>query len=134
MNHSGEWYNLLYHTQNPLPYGVKERIKKYDYGRPEKIKVFQTRTIAEACKDVQTLAYVSDCLSRFYQGDYGEICDEDTAANNTELDEGFGHVLARYKAKHSLTEDIYIDSHFSADMPLSELDYNNTMIMYCSER
>lgn len=100
----------------------------------KKISVFQTRTIAEACKDVQTFAYVSDCLSRFYQGDYGEICDEDTGYNNTELDEGFGHVLARYKAKHSLTEDIYIDSHFSADMPLSELDYNNTMIMYCSER
>lgn len=100
----------------------------------KKIKVFQTRTIAEACKDVQTLAYVSDCLSRFYKGDYGEICAEDTGYNNTELDEGFGHVLARYKAKHGLTEDIYIDSHFSADMPLSELDYNNTMIMYCSER
>lgn len=101
----------------------------------KKIKVFQTRTIAEACKrDIQTLAYVSDCLNRFYKGDYGEICAEDTEANNTELDEGFGHVLARYKARHALESDIYIETHFSADMDISELDYNNTMIMYCNER
>lgn len=101
----------------------------------KKISVFQTRTIAEVCKrSPETHLYIVECLQRFYKGDYGEICAEDTGYNNTELDEGFGHVLARYKAKHSLTEDIYIDSHFSADMPLSELDYNNTMIMYCSER
>lgn len=101
----------------------------------KKIKVFQTRTIAEACKrSPETHLYIIECLQRFYKGDYGEICAEDTAANNMELDEGFGHVLARYKARHSLESDIYIETHFSADMDISELDYNNTMIMYCSER
>lgn len=100
----------------------------------KKIKVFQTRTIAEACKDEHTLAYVVSCLQRFYHGDYGEICDEDAGYNNEELADGYGHVLARYKAKHSLTEDIYIEAHFSVNVDISDVDYNNTMIMYCDER
>ena len=100
----------------------------------KKIKVLQTRAIAEACKDAHTLAYVVQCLQRFYLGDYGEICAEDTEANNTELEEGCGHVLARYKARYNLDSDIYIETHFDADVDITELDYNNTMICYCSER
>ena len=99
-----------------------------------KIRALQTRSIAEACKDVHTLAYVSDCLNRFYQGDYGEICAEDTAANNEELAAGYGHVLARYKPFGALRDDIYIEAHFSANVDISDVDYNNTMIMYCNER
>lgn len=101
----------------------------------KKITVLQTRTIAETCKrSPDTHTYIVQCLTRFYKGDYGEICDEDTAANNSELDEGYGHVLARYKARHALESDIYIETHFDADMNNTEIDYNNTMIMYCNER
>lgn len=99
-----------------------------------KISVYQTRSIAEACKDEHTHAYVVSCLRRFYSGDYGEICAEDTAANNSDLAEGCGHVLARYKPAGALTGDIYIETHFSSDVDISDVDYNNTMIMYCDER
>lgn len=101
----------------------------------KRISVFQTRTIAEVCKrSPETHAYIVECLQRFYNGDYGEIGIEDTVANNSDLFHGFGHVLARYKAKHALESDIYIESHFDAEFDNTEIDYNNTMIMYCNER
>lgn len=99
-----------------------------------KLKVFQTRTIYAACKDEHTHTYVVSCLQRFYNGDYGEICAEDTAANNSDLAEGCGHVLARYKAAGELTGDIYIEAHFSEGVDLDEYDYNQIMIMYPDER
>lgn len=97
------------------------------------IPLLQTRTIAEACKDPNTLDYILECLARFYAGDYGEICEDDTNANNYDLSEGYGHVLARYKAKHSLTGDFYIESHFDKDH-LTNIDYTQTLIMYPEER
>lgn len=101
----------------------------------KRISVFQTRTIAEVCKrSPETHAYIVECLQRFYKGDYGEIGQEDTAANNSDLLEGCGHVLARYKAKHALESDIYIESHFDAEVDNTEIDYNNTMICYVNER
>lgn len=101
----------------------------------KRISVFQTRTIAEICKrSPETHAYIVECLQRFYKGDYGEIGQEDTAANNSDLSYGCGHVLARYKAKHALESDIYIESHFDAEVDNTEIDYNNTMICYVNER
>lgn len=99
----------------------------------QKIPVYQTRTIAEACKDSPaTHNYIVDCLHRFFTGDYGEVPQEDTDANNADLLDGEGHVLARYKARHKLEGDIYIEAHFSESMP--GIDANNTMVMYCGER
>lgn len=72
-----------------------EDLKKQD--------LLQTRSIAEACKDSpETLEYIISCLARFFSGDYGEIGEEDTAYNNQDLQEGEGHILARYKARHAL--------------------------------
>lgn len=102
-----------------------EDIKKQD--------LLQTRSIAEACKESpETHAYIVECLNRFFNGDYGEIDEEDTAYNNQDLEEGEGHILARYKARHALESDIYIEAHFSKSIP--GIDANNTMIMYCNER
>lgn len=101
-----------------------EDIKKQD--------LLQTRSIAEACKDPKTHNYIVDCLGRFFRGDYGEICQEDTELNNEDLGGGEGHILARYKAAFSLESDIYIEAHFSQSMP--GIDANHTMIMYCMER
>lgn len=99
----------------------------------QKIPVYQTRTIAEACNhSPQTHNYIVDCLHRFFSGDYGEVPQEDTDANNADLLDGEGHVLARYKARHNLEGDIYIESHFSESVP--GIDTNNTMVMYCGER
>lgn len=98
-----------------------------------KLHLFQTRSIAAACNDSpKTYNYIIECLKRFYGGDYGEICQDDTDANNAELAAGEGHVLARYKAKYNLESDIYIESHFSKSIP--GIDANNTMVMYCNER
>lgn len=99
----------------------------------KKIPLLQTRSIAEACKgSEETFGYIVDCLNRFWAGDYGEVPQEDTDANNADLRAGCGHILARYKARHELEGDIYIEAHI--DTELEGIDYNNTMIMYCSER
>ena len=102
------------------------------------IDLLQTRSIAEACSPdkvggAETLAYIIKCLDRFYSGDYGEIDQEDTDANNSDLAEGYGHILARYKQAHNLAGDIYIETHIDKDHT-GDIEYNNTMIMYPAER
>ena len=81
----------------------------------------------------ETLAYIIKSLNRFYSGDYGEIDREDTDANNSDLAEGYGHILARYKQAHNLAGDIYIETHIDKDHT-GDIEYNNTMIMYPAER
>jgi hypothetical protein len=95
-------------------------------------KVFQTRGIAEAIKEKpSSYRYVLQCLQRLYNGDYGEIPAEDTDANNAELEAGEGRIVARYKAKYSLEDDIYIIACFSQEIP--GIDANHVMIMYVTE-
>ena len=99
----------------------------------KQLPILQTRGIAEAVnKEPKTHAYIVECLNRFYSGDYGEIGQEDTDANNLDLQEGEGHILARYKERLALEGDIYIEAHFSESMP--GIDGNNIMIMHCIER
>ena len=102
----------------------------------KQLPVFQTKTIAEACKDPATRDYILDCLvNKFWAGDYGTICEEDTEANNEDLKNGDGHALAKYPAKGALQGAFYIEAHFY-DKPeyKSDIDYNNIMICYPSER
>lgn len=56
---------------------------------------------------------------------------EDTDANNAELEAGEGRIVARYKAKYSLEDDIYIIACFSQEIP--GIDANHVMIMYVTE-
>ena len=97
----------------------------------ERLPVYMTSSISRAMMDADTNAYILSCLESFYAGNYGEIPFEDIQQNNADLIAGEGHVLARYKAKHNLVSDIYIESHFCG---VSGNDYNNTVICYCSER
>jgi len=99
----------------------------------KKLPLLHTRAIAAAAADEETFYYLLECLNAFYSGNYGEICEEDTAYNNEDLAEGAGHVLARYKAKGKLTGDIYIEAHFDKDH-LNDINYSQTLIMYPSER
>lgn len=92
----------------------------------------QTRAISEASKDPATMAYLRDCLLLMFSGMYGEMPADDIAANDEELAAGEGRIIARYKRQGKLTEDIYIIACFSASNP-GDIDYNNNMIMYCSE-
>lgn len=99
----------------------------------KQIPLLQTSSIAEACQDAETLKYILACLARYYAGDFGEVCEEDTLANLEELAEGYGHVLARYKQAKTLNDEIYIESHFDKDN-LTDINYTNTLIMYTFER
>ena len=97
------------------------------------LPLLQTRSIANSYGgDPETFRYIVKCLGRFYEGDYGEVPTEDAEANNYDLASGEGHVLARYEAKHGLSDDIYIEAHFSDSTP--GIDANNVMIMYVFER
>ena len=97
------------------------------------IKVFQTRSVVhDIGDDEQTIKYVLDCLLACYTGDYGIMKPEDTEANNRELESGYGRIVARYKARYKLTEDIYIIIYFDADN-LEDIDRTNTTIMYVSD-
>ena len=99
----------------------------------KKLPTLQTRAIAEAAADPETGLYIVSCLNRFWGGDYGEICAEDTAANNADLEAGEGHILARYKQAGKLSGDIYIEAHFYEPM-LNDIEYSQIMIMYPFER
>ena len=99
----------------------------------EKNDLLQTRSIAEDTKNsIETKQYIYNCIKRFFSGDYGEIPEEDIIYNNADLENGEGHILARYKARYNLKNDIYIESYFSNEMP--GIETNHTMIMYCEER
>lgn len=98
----------------------------------QRYSVYQSAAVAKVCRDPDTSEYISECISRFFDYDFGMIGEEDTALNMSDIAAGAGHVLARYEAKHKLAEDVYIESHFSKDMPGT--DYNNTVVCYVSER
>lgn len=94
-----------------------------------KLPVFMTKSISEAGAN----NYLTECLKRFYNGDYGKICEEDTAANNADLAAGCGHILARYEQEGALESDLYIEACFDINEP-ELIDANYIMIMYPSER
>ena len=96
-----------------------------------RLPLLQTRSIAEDCKTLETYTYITSCLKRMMSGDYGKIGQEDTNANNAELLEGEGKILARYEKRYELTEDIYIIAYFSQSM--QGIDSNHVIIMYVNE-
>ena len=96
-----------------------------------KLPLLQTRSIAEDCKTIETYTYIVNCCKRMMCGDYGKICQEDTNANNAELLEGEGKILARYEKRYELTEDIYIIAYFSQSM--QGIDSNHVIVMYVTE-
>lgn len=97
----------------------------------QKLPVMQTRAVSFAAEDPETHNYIVDCLLDLYGGNYGKVPADDTAANNAELAAGDGHILARYEMKYKLTNDIYINAVFCADVP--GIDSNNIMVMYVDE-
>lgn len=95
--------------------------------------IFLTEAIARAAENINTAGYLSFCLKAFFSGFYGDICRGDVKANAKELDAYEGQIVARYKKTGSLREDIYIIAHFSRINPVN-LDLNNTLILYVTER
>ena len=96
------------------------------------LPVYQTRSIAKAAEDPDTLKYLFSCMAMLYSGNYGIVPAEDTDANNQELKTGAGRIVARYKAAEKLENDIYIISDFCAGDPDNQ-EANHTTILYCNE-
>ena len=97
----------------------------------QKLPVLQTRAVSFAAEDPETHNYIVDCLLDLYGGNYGLINETDAGYNNQELAAGEGHILARFPARYKLTNDIYINAVFSAEMP--GIDSNHVMTMYVDE-
>lgn len=96
------------------------------------IPLHQTRGVYWDSKDdLQTKAYLMECVHRLWGGDFGTVPEEDTQSNLEELEAGEGRIVARYNKACKLEDDIYIICYFSATM--DGLDYNNTTIMYVNE-
>lgn len=77
-------------------------------------------------------AYILECVGRFYRHDYGAIPPEDVAANENELKQSAGRIIAKYEAGPGLKEPIFIIAYFSEDHP-GNVDYNYTTVCYTSD-
>lgn len=66
--------------------------------------------------------FVSDCLLRYINGDWGDICDEDRGINEASIDDG-EMIFAVYKFNDDITIDIQ-----------TEWDRSYTTIMFPHER
>ena len=70
------------------------------------IPTYPTQGTAPALEDPKTREYLAACFNRYFKGDFGDISEEDTAANNADLAAGDGHILARYEGKYKLEGDL----------------------------
>ena len=92
-----------------------------------KYQLFITRQLNEDVANDESVAKaVYAAIERFNNMDWGDLCQEDKDANNQDLKDRDGHVLARYKTPKG---DIYINLVF--DEPSIHSDA--ATIMYCNE-
>ena len=96
------------------------------------LPIFKSQAVALADQDKDTHNYLVDCMTAMFSGDYGMVPPEDTDANNKELADGEGRILAQYGRKYTLAEDIFIVALFS-EKEADRLGDNRIMILYCSE-
>lgn len=83
---------------------------------------YMTRGIHAALENnTRFAADIEKAIRKFQGNDWGELCDDDKAANDTELNELDGRVLARYK---TCIDDIYI---------ILDGDFKTTTVLFCDE-
>lgn len=86
-----------------------------------------TRQLNEdIAKSEEMAKAVYNAIERFNNCDWGNLPEEDKTANNTDLLNREGHVLAKYETPNG---DIYINLVF--DDPEGEKD--SALLMYCNE-
>lgn len=89
------------------------------------IQFLITAHLSERVKASESMAKATDqAVKRFVLGDWGEVPPEDKEANNKDLKDRDGRVLARYKTPEG---DIYINMEF---YPTGE---NYACVMFCNE-
>ena len=85
-----------------------------------------TRTLFTAGeRDRETEKAFLKAIERFRNGDWGELCQEDKDANDSDLANRDGHVLGRYKTPSG---DIYINLEFH-----DESKEDLACLMFCNE-
>ena len=85
-----------------------------------------TRQLFDAGQqDNETEKALLQAVERFKNGDWGEVCQEDKDANDSDLKSRNGHVLGRYKTPAG---DIYINLEFH-----DELTEDCACLMFCNE-
>lgn len=99
----------------------------------KKLPVYQTSEIAKAANNQRSVLIINDYLRLFYNGFYGKVTEEDTAANRLDLEAGKGIVVAKYSRFDPLTEDIYFIAYFDKDKPETDKDSHHITICYESE-
>lgn len=82
-----------------------------------------TKTLKEHCEEhgIQVNVF----LDQYVAHQWGELDQEDIDANNAELNEEAGHILAKYNLPSG--EDIYIETSWNAE-------FRHTSIHFPSER
>ena len=96
------------------------------------IATYPTHRTAQALEDPETREYLAACFTRYFRGDFGDISEEDTAANNSALADECGRVIAKYPAAAKLESDIYIISDFEAGK-LQDIEQSQTVVLYSFE-
>lgn len=96
------------------------------------IPTYPTQGTAPALEDPETREYLAACFNRYFKGDFGDISEEDTAANNKALADNCGRVFARYPAAAKLESDIYIISNFEAGK-MQDIEHSQTVVLYSFE-
>lgn len=85
-----------------------------------------SRLNADIADNEEMAKAVYNAIEKFNALDWGKVPDEDKEANNKDLANRDGHILARYETPNG---DIYINLVF--DDPSINKDY--ALIMYCEE-
>ena len=95
-------------------------------------QLFCTRRINDDVAENEEMAKaVYNALQRFNNNDYGEIPQEDIEANNKDLADLDGHILAKYPTPNGY---IYINLQFNELINDDPEEYANAaMIMYPDE-
>lgn len=90
-------------------------------------QTFITRRLNDDVAESEEMAKaVYEAAQRFHNGDWGDLCQEDKDANNQDLADRDGHVLAKYATPNG---NIYINLVF--DEPSIQSDA--ATFMYCDE-
>lgn len=76
-------------------------------------------------KDKETEKAFMQAVERFKNGDWGELCQDDIEANNSDLANRDGHVLGKYNTPSG---SIFINLEFHDELPE---DY--ALLMFCNE-
>lgn len=67
-------------------------------------KWIMTRTVAERMKDEDFSLFITKCMNKYLQGNWGDTCEEDSKLNDEAVKSGEDRIVARYDNIFIITE------------------------------